>query len=596
MMRLFLRRPFAALLILALLSASVVAAQEDGTEEPGGVIVVTSEPFEVTFGPGPFNLLSTTDGLSDLSSYRATLAVTFEGSSGGQSTEWTRTYTMLVTGDPPARQLTVNAGDDSDGQVTRTEINNTFYEQQAGGACSASGIEAGTSLAEKWEPASFLDSVIGAEEAGSESANGIPSNHYTFDESALGAAGFADSVGELWVASDGGYLVRYTLETTGGEDYFGEGIEGTLTWDYQLDGVGSPQVIELPDDCPPALLNIPLLPDAADVLQFPGMSSYTTISNLADTLAFYQDQVSALGGEVANPPLITESSALFGFTLDDRPILLVANSDLAGTIIELYEMEDSALGAITAEVSVEVFTPPEPTAAVSTSTACEPGTISVPVTADATSVQDMGMALSYMTPMSLKDVTAFYEEQLAAIGAQVTAPVPASDFMAMLNVTQNNESYSIMIAPVGATTNVTISSLSGLQMTFITCTPEGAASTAAVVPPDITPAADDGCPRGVLPLLPDATNIQEIAAVGTVNYTTATGVPEVAAFYEEKFGELGAQVFNQVPVTETMASPMFMLDNQPIVVTITAAGNSTTVSISTIGSNPFRGAAPCAPD
>jgi hypothetical protein len=595
MIRSYLRSHFAALLILALLLllSVAVAAQEDPTEEPDTLVVVTSEPFEVTFGSGPFNLLSPTTGLSNLSSYRATLIVSFEGTNTGQPVEWTRIYTFLAMQDPPASQLTIDASDAPEGRVMKAEVNNTLYEWREDGACVASAVEAGTSLAGQWDPAGFLDSVIGAEVAGSESANDIPSDHYTFDESALGASGFAESVGELWIASDGGYLVRYTVATTGGADYFGEGIDGTLTWDYQLNDVGSPLVIDLPDDCPPALLNFPMLPDAADVLESPGMTSYTTISTLEETLAFYQEQVSALGGQVVHPPLVMESTAFFGFTLDDRSILLVANSDLAGTIIELYQVDDSTQLGILAEVPDERGTQPEPTESSSATVACEPGTSSVPITPDATSIQDMGIALSYMTAMSLADVAAFYEEQLAVIGAQVSSPVPASDFMAMLNVQQNNQSYSIMIAPIGTTTNVTISAMTA-QMTFTACMPESATLMATVVAPYTAPTESGGCPRGVLPLLPDATNIQEISAMGTVSYTTSSSVAETTAFYEEHFAALGAQVVTQVPATESMASPMFMLNDVPIILTISAMrGGSTSVSITIMGNNPFRGAAPC---
>ena len=603
MLRLFLRPPFATLFILALLlllSAYIAAAQEDATEEPDSIIVVTSEPFEVTFGPGPFNLLSPTGGLFDLTSYRATLIVSFEGTSGGQAEQWSRTYTMIVTQDPPARQLTIDSSDQPDGQTIQAEVNGTFYEWQEGGTCVASAIEAGPSLAEDWEPAGFLDSVIGAEEAGAETANGISSEHYTFDESAFGASGIADALGELWVASEGGYLVRYTLTITAGADYFGEGLEGTLTWDYQLDGVGLPHVIELPEACPPGLLNVPLLPNAADVLQLPGVTSYTTTSTLEDALAFYQEQV---GGQAANPPLRMEDSALFGFTFNDQPLLLVASSDLAGTIIELHQMDDPSQLAITAEVpdtrgvQPEATTPSNTTVSGDTTTVCEPGTSGVPITSDASSMQDMSGALSYMTQMSLTETAAFYEEQLAALGAQVSAPMPANDMMAMFDVRQNDQSYSIILGPVGEMTSVTITSLTGqLSPALTVCTAGSPAATATVVADGAEPTPSGGCPRGVLPLLPDATNIQDIAAMGAISYTTSVTVPEAAAFYEEQFAALGAQVFTQVPATESMASPMFMIDNQPIVLAITSNGDgSTSVSITIMGNNPFRGAAPCAP-
>lgn len=315
MIRSFLKPQIAALFVLVLLlllSASVAAAQDTTTEEPDVIAEATSEPFEMTFGSGSFNLLSPTVGLSDLSSYRATLTVSFEGTNAGQTEQWMRTYTLLVTQTPLARQLTIENPEDAAAQVYMAEVNNISYQRRDGSACAANAVEAEGAFAEQWELAGFLDSVIGADETGAETVNDVASDHYTFDESAQGMSGIAESTGELWVASDDGYLVRYTLTTTGSADYFGEGIEGTLTWDYELTDVNQPLVIEIPADCPPGLLDVPVMPAAADVLQMPGFTSYTTSSSLEDVIAFHEEQISVLGGLPANPPLITETTALFG--------------------------------------------------------------------------------------------------------------------------------------------------------------------------------------------------------------------------------------------------------------------------------------------
>src|SRR5262245_9241149 len=107
MTRRFSRRQMFALCILfplVALSGFPLAAQD--TPEP----VV---PIQATFGSGPFNLLSPTVGLSELSSYQATLTISFDGTHAGQSEQWTHSYTMLVRQTPPARQLTVDVSEDA---------------------------------------------------------------------------------------------------------------------------------------------------------------------------------------------------------------------------------------------------------------------------------------------------------------------------------------------------------------------------------------------------------------------------------------------------------------------------------------------------
>jgi len=63
-------------------------------------------------------------------------------------------------------------------------------------------------------------------------------------------------------SSNGGYVVKYLLTTKGNEDYFGDGNEGTLTWDYELTNVGKSLQIQLPD--------------ASNVVNTPGLLIYDT--------------------------------------------------------------------------------------------------------------------------------------------------------------------------------------------------------------------------------------------------------------------------------------------------------------------------------
>ena len=58
----------------------------------------------------------------------------------------------------------------------------------------------------------------------------------------------------MWVAANGGYVVKYVLTTSHDPDYFGEGVEGELSWDYELTNVNQPVTMELPADCPAGML------------------------------------------------------------------------------------------------------------------------------------------------------------------------------------------------------------------------------------------------------------------------------------------------------------------------------------------------------
>jgi len=54
--------------------------------------------------------------------------------------------------------------------------------------------------------------------------NGVASTHYAFDQRALGEDQRTQANGELWVASQGGYLVKLLVKRQAKAEYFGRGI------------------------------------------------------------------------------------------------------------------------------------------------------------------------------------------------------------------------------------------------------------------------------------------------------------------------------------------------------------------------------------
>jgi hypothetical protein len=292
---------------------------------------------DVPLGPGNVDFPAPAAGLSDLTAYTATLTLSFEGTEAAQPSEWSKTYVMISLQAPLARELTItSAGLTAEPEpLYLAERDGASFEKRGEQACTAGVIEAGQSLSELMEPAGFLTGVLGADAAGSEMVNGVAANHYTFDERALGEAGVAQSTGELWVAADGGYLVKYVAVTHGGPDYFGEGIEGTLNWDYALTAANAMPAIELPSDCPAGLLDAPALPDAAGLVNVPGLLSYTTASSPAEVMAFYQAALPGLGWQPNDNAVVVDDMALQDFTRQGQQLALTLVAGEAGTDVLL---------------------------------------------------------------------------------------------------------------------------------------------------------------------------------------------------------------------------------------------------------------------
>jgi hypothetical protein len=306
--------------------ASIAAPTGPSTEAP---------PVDVVFGPGSFSLMDPTVGLADLSSYKATLNLSFNGTQAGKPSQWSHTYTMLASQEPAVHQITVEAAGGDPSPVFMAEENGMNYEKRGAEACTASPIGSGSPLAAEWEPAGFISALIGAEAAGSETVNSVAVDQYAFDERALGETGFTKSTGQVWVASDKGYIVRYLLTTTAGSEYFGEGIDGTLTWEYNLTDINQPVLIELPAWCTSGLVDAPLMPSAQNINRTPGLTVYSTADSISDVLAFYQDQLPALGWEVTGEPSVVDTMGWVSFIHGDQQLTVMVTSGDNGNEVRL---------------------------------------------------------------------------------------------------------------------------------------------------------------------------------------------------------------------------------------------------------------------
>jgi hypothetical protein len=283
-------------------------------------------------------------GLAELAGYRATLTISFEGTRAGAVAAWTKTVVMLAAREPRERQLSIEKqGDVADpSPVWLAEAGGVAYALGGDGGCTASVLSPDYSAAGALEPAGMLTGVLGAAEAGVEDVNGVAANHYTFDERALGQLGLAKATGEVWVAAEGGYVVRYVATTTGDADTFGDGLAGTLSMVYELTGItGQPAVIEAPASCPAGLVDAPRLPDAAELQNTPGLLVYATGASLADAAAFYLAELPARGwvldGDLASAGSVApeQRTVLLEFGRLGERLMVIASAGAAGAEVRL---------------------------------------------------------------------------------------------------------------------------------------------------------------------------------------------------------------------------------------------------------------------
>ncbi|HSR29355.1 MAG TPA: hypothetical protein VLY63_02235, partial [Anaerolineae bacterium] len=98
------------------------------------------------------------------------------------------------------------------------------------------------------------------------------------------------------------------------ESYFGEGTHGAMSWNYELQRPAEPSIIDLPADCPPGLLDVPVMADATELERLPGMTRYSTAASVAEVQAFYEEELAVLGWK---PPAPAMSLEQMGISADE---------------------------------------------------------------------------------------------------------------------------------------------------------------------------------------------------------------------------------------------------------------------------------------
>jgi hypothetical protein len=163
-----------------------------------------------------------------------------------------------------------------------------------------------------------------------ETVNGIPVLHYRFDESNLTGRDLSELQGDVYVSKEDNYVVRLVAEGTGPLDIFGEERSSNLSLEMNVSDVNEPITIEPPAACDEVGQEFPVLEGATELGSFAGLTSYQVEAALEDVIAFYEDEMPALGYELDDDSVVTEDTAILTFSAEDLPPVTVTISEEEG--------------------------------------------------------------------------------------------------------------------------------------------------------------------------------------------------------------------------------------------------------------------------
>ena len=327
-------------------AAPTKAPEPTVAAEPIATQVPTSTP--VSEEEEALSLADRSSGLGQLRSYRLKWVsewVPDDATKDPMTMEWTQEYVA----DPSAQYLEWRATNLEDAPAEETMLSRmwrigptTYMLMGAGDEAQCIGITQEEDVAEPPFDPSLLGGLEGAKYAGRETVNGIRTKHYTYDKIAFTLLG-ADSVsGEVWVADDGGYMVKEVLAWEGSGGPFTSQTEdkGKGTWTWELTDVNEPITIEPPEEClsPAGQADLPVLPDAQSRMQSPMGTQYASKTSVADAVKFYQAEMPAAGWQPEDEPTIMGEIAMLSYVKDDQKVSIMITGDGEGGSMVIVSM------------------------------------------------------------------------------------------------------------------------------------------------------------------------------------------------------------------------------------------------------------------
>lgn len=307
-------------------SRATVPAPAGGTEESG-----EQEGKEESLDPK-----SLLGNIETLDSYRSRFTMSYEGKTdSGEVEKWTMTMEMEYVREPFAQRIVLQGGESLGIQEGLETIR--IGDQQytviggEGGSCISSPPGEGEAMdTELFKPEDILGGLSRARRAGTETVNGVQCTHYVFDEKDIEGAGFSKAKGDMWVAVDGNYVVKYALDAEGRDPSTNK--TGHINWLYEVRDINKPINIQLPAGCSAAGSQYPIMPDATEVTTMGGMVMYKSASSFKDVLQFYQEQMPAKGWSESGEQFVTEDSAWLTYTKDGSSVSVSLSVDESGNV------------------------------------------------------------------------------------------------------------------------------------------------------------------------------------------------------------------------------------------------------------------------
>lgn len=281
--------------------------------------------------------------LKGLKSYKSTWSFEWTGKKDGQDQTVKWLTAESYTADPLATYSKFETSDSLEpsqgGVMEFYQIGSKSYmvsEQDGKPQCTAFSSADSTPTSSMLDRSAF-GSISNGKLVGEETVNGIRTKHYQYDEKATGMNLYTKLTGDVWVAVDGGYVVKDVADWEGNLLGLLGGSSttdvGKGRWTREVTEINQPFEITAPEGCDNPAEALPMMADATEETSFGAMTTYKTASKLADVLKFYQDEMGKAGWKAEGDGMTTGEFATLAFTRDGKKANIVLTRDGDNTAV-----------------------------------------------------------------------------------------------------------------------------------------------------------------------------------------------------------------------------------------------------------------------
>lgn len=329
-------------------------AQPPAAEATEAPPPATEVPAEGATGEGEeetsIDLDTSISSLENLNSYRVAFRFDWNGTKGGQPvTGYMEMHSAFVR-EPPAQELHFEgqgfeAGEDQGlGKVSFIQVGDTawFYESESDSWMQVPAGSLDFSEGLFFKPEDLLkdfDISKGRRSLLPQEVNGVQCYKYTFDEKDFDLSAEGEEViraqGEVYVAVDGGYVVRLVIDAdfryADPEEIF---EEGNIRMTFDISDVNQPITIEPPAEAeaqPAGRDDVPMLPDAQVEFSSAEFISYRTASNVEGAAQFYESEMPNNGWTAEEGNMIMAESAFLNYNKGSETASVIIGTDENGT-------------------------------------------------------------------------------------------------------------------------------------------------------------------------------------------------------------------------------------------------------------------------